>query len=487
MTTLSSPRHNASAGRLTKGRNFYQMDPIILHRIQFALTVGFHFIFAPLTIGLAWFIFWMLTKYRKSGDETYRNIARFWTKIFTISFVIGVVTGFPLEFEFGTNWASYARFVGDIFGTPLAIEVIFTFFLESIFIAILVYGWNKVSTKALWFSSLMVAIGSTLSAFWIIVANSWMQTPSGYELIEGRVFLSNLWAAVFNPSTLPRFFHTLDGALMTGAFFVMGISAYLILAKSLRTPHPLPLPKGEMADITIPSPLGERVEGEGDRAKISLKFSLIIAFIASIIQLGLGHIHGIQVAFTQPEKLAAIEGIFETQQRAPVLIFGIPNAAEETIDAVVRIPGLLSLLAFGKLDAEVKGLKDFPKDEWPPLALTFYPFHLMVSFGMLMIAFSALGIFLLWRKRLFTNKMFLKLAVLLMPVPFIANELGWMTAEVGRQPWIVYHLMKTSDAISVSVPAGQILFTIICFSLIYILLFALWIFLIRREILSDYN
>jgi cytochrome d ubiquinol oxidase subunit I len=336
-----------------------------------------------------------------------------------------------------------------------------------------------------------------------------MQTPSGYELIEGRIFLSKLWAAVFNPSTLPRFFHTLDGALMTGAFFIMGISAYLILKNdhvlSLRSPSPLPSPsRGEgegggdneiasSPELALSMSKDERRRVEGaprndstiELARKSLSSALIVGFIASIIQLGLGHIHGIQVAFTQPEKLAAIEGVFETQQRAPALVFGIPNASEEKIDAAVRIPGLLSLLAFGKLDAEVKGLKDFPKDEWPPLALTFYPFHLMVAFGMLMIAFSTLGIFLLWRRRLFTNKMFLKLAVLLMPVPFIANELGWMTAEIGRQPWIVYHLMKTSDAISVSVPAGQILFTIICFSIIYILLFALWIFLIRREIIVD--
>jgi len=432
------------------------MNTIFLSRIQFALTVGFHFIFAPLTIGLAWFVFWMLTKYKRTGDENYRNIARFWTKIFTISFVIGVVTGFPLEFEFGTNWANYARFVGDVFGPPLAIEVIFTFFLESIFIAILVYGWNKVSAKTLWFSSLIVAVGSTLSAFWIIVANSWMQTPMGYILSESKILLSELWAAVFNPSTLPRFLHTLDAALMTGAFFVIGISALLLL-------------KGYRQQL----------------AEKSLKAAMIVGFIVSVMQLGLGHIHGIQVAFTQPEKLAAIEGVFETQTKAPALIFGIPNEKEERMDAAVRVPGLLSLLAFGKLDAEVKGLKDFPKDEWPPLALTFYPFHLMFAFGVLLIAFSALGIFLLWRKRLFTNRVFLKFAVLFIPVPFIANELGWMTAEVGRQPWIVYHLMKTSDAISVSVPAWQILFTIIAFSVIYIFLFVIWIFLIRRELKSS--
>jgi len=430
------------------------MNALILSRIQFALTVGFHFIFAPLTIGLAWFVFWMLTKYKRTGDETYGQMARFWNKIFTISFVIGVVTGIPLEFQFGTNWSQFSRFVGDVFGAPLAAEVVFTFFVESIFIAVLVYGWNRVSVKSLWFSSLMVAISSTLSGFWIIAANSWMQTPRGHNLFEGRIFLLDFWAAIFNPSTLPRFLHTIDAAMMTGAFFIVGMSALLIL-------------KGYRQQLT----------------EKSLKMALIVAFIASVLQLGLGHIHGIQIAFTQPEKFAAIEGIFETQSRAPALIFGIPNANEEKVDAAVRIPGLLSLLAFGRLDAEVKGLKDFPKDEWPPLALTFYPFHLMVALGIYFILFGALGLFLLWRKRLFDSRFFMKLALFSLPLPFIANELGWMTAEVGRQPWIVYHLMKTRDAISSSVPAGQILFSIITFSLIYILLFALWIYLIRREVI----
>ncbi len=432
------------------------MDAILLSRIQFALTSGFHFIFPPLTIGLSWFLVWMLTKFKRTGDEAWGKMARFWSRILTITFVIGVVTGIPLEFQFGTNWAFYSRFVGDIFGAPLAAEGIFSFFLESVFIAVLVYGWNRFPVKTLWFASLMVAVGATLSGFWIIVANSWMQTPAGYHILNGRAELVDFWAAIFNPSTLPRYFHTIFGAFMTAAFFISGVAAFFVM-------------KGRLDEFVT-------------RA---LKAGLVVAFVASMAQLGLGHWHAVQVAHTQPEKLAAIEGIFETQTNAPALLFGVPDAEGERMRAAVRVPGLLSLLAFGSFDAEVTGLKDFPKEMWPPLGLTFYPFHLMVALGMYFIAMGAAGTFLLRKKRLFESKWFLKLALFSIPLPFIANELGWMTAEVGRQPWAVYRIIETADAASVSVPAGQILFTIVAFSVIYVFLFALWVFLLRREVLSQ--
>ncbi len=429
------------------------MDAVLLSRIQFALTIGFHYIFPPLTIGLSWLIFWIMTKYKKTGEELYRKMARFWIKVFALSFAIGVATGIVMEFQFGTNWSEYSRFVGDIFGAPLAAEGIFAFFLESSFLAVLVLGWNRVSVKVHWFSSLMVAFGSTLSAFWIIIANSWQQTPAGFEVVDGRAMLTDFWAAVFNPSTIPRLLHTVDGALITGAFFMLGIGAWYIL-------------KGRHLEF----------------AKRSLKIGLIFGFVTSVLELGLGHFHAIQVAFTQPEKLAAIEGLFETETRAPALIFGFPSKEAETVYAPIRLPGLLSLLAFGDIDAEVRGLKSFPKDEWPPLALTFYPFHLMVALGMYFILFTAIGIFLLWKKKLYDNKLFLKIAFWSIPLPFITNELGWITAEVGRQPWIVYHLLKTSDAVSISVPAWQVLFSIIIFVLIYILLFFVWIYLLKRQL-----
>ncbi|MBU1707440.1 cytochrome ubiquinol oxidase subunit I, partial [bacterium] len=245
------------------------MDVVLLSRIQFALTIGFHFIFPPLTIGLSWLIFWIMTKYKKTGEDIYRKMARFWIKVFTLSFAIGVATGIVMEFQFGTNWSEYSRFVGDIFGAPLAAEGIFAFFLESSFLALLVLGWNRLSVKVHWFSSLMVAFGSTLSALWIIIANSWQQTPAGFEIVDGRAVLTNFWAAAFNPSTIPRYLHTVDAALISGAFFMMGLSAWFLL-------------KGRHMEF----------------AKRSLKLGLIVAFVTSALELGLGHYHAVQVANT---------------------------------------------------------------------------------------------------------------------------------------------------------------------------------------------
>ena len=429
------------------------MDAVLLSRIQFAFTVGFHFLFPPLTIGLAWLIFWFMTKYKKTGSDFHRQLCRFWIKLFAISFTVGVATGITLEFQFGTNWAEYSRFVGDIFGAPLAAEGLFAFFLESTFMGVLLFGWKRLSRKTLWFSSLMVAVGSTLSAFWIIVANSWMQTPVGFHIVGGRAELTNFWAATFNPSTIPRYLHTVDASLVTGAFFMLGISAWYIL-------------KSRHIEF----------------AKQSLKVALIFAFITSVAQLFIGHYHAIQVAMTQPEKLAAVEGVFETQTHAPALLFGIPDADNETVHAAIRIPGALSLLAFGRFDAEVQGLKDFPRDERPPLGLTFYPFHLMVYIGGYFIFLTVFGVYLLMRNKLFDNRLFLRLALWSIPLPFIVNELGWITAEVGRQPWIVYRVMKTADAISITVPAVQILLSLILLVLIYELWFILWVYLLKREI-----
>jgi len=429
------------------------MDPVLLARILFAVTVGFHFIFPPLTIGMSWLIFWHMTRYKRSGDEEDGRLVRFWVKLFAITFGIGVATGITMEFQFGTNWADYSRFVGDIFGAPLAAEGIFAFFLESTFVGVLLFGWNRFSTRTLWIASLLVAIGATLSAFWIIVANSWMQTPAGYHIVDGRAELTGFFAAVFNPSTIPRYLHTIDACLTSGAFFMLGISAWYLL-------------KNRHADF----------------AKKSFKVALVAGFVAAALQLPLGHYHAVQVTNTQPEKLAAFEGLFETQTRAPLLLFGIPDAEEGTVHAAVAIPGLLSFLTSGDFDTEVQGLNDFPRDEWPPIGLTFFTFHLMFLMGIFFIGLTGLGVFLLLKRRVFVSRWFLWLAVLSLPLPLVANELGWISAEVGRQPWIVYHLFKTSEAISSSVPAWQVLFSLIMFVIIYGLLFAVWIFLLRREI-----
>ena len=429
------------------------MDALWLSRLQFALTAGFHFIFPPLTIGLAWLIFWFMTRYKRTGDDFYRRLARFWIRIFAVSFVVGVATGITMEFQFGTNWSQYSRYVGDIFGAPLAAEGVLSFFLESTFLAVLVLGWDKVSVRVHWFSSLMVALGATLSAFWIIVANSWQQTPAGFHIANGRAELTSFWAAAFNPSMAVRFLHTVDGALITGAFFMLGISAWYLLK-------------------------GRHVEC----AKASLKLSLIVAFVASFIELGLGDAHGKQIAKYQPAKLAAMEALFQTQKGAPEVVIGIPDAKAKTVHAAIKVPGLLSLMAFGSAGAEVKGLDAFDEKDWPPVGICFFSFRAMLGLGMYFIAFSAFGVLLLLMKKAYTNRLFLSLAALTIPLPFLANELGWVTAEVGRQPWIVYNLLRTSEGYSATVPAVQVLISIIMFTAVYALLFAAWIFLLRKEV-----
>jgi cytochrome d ubiquinol oxidase subunit I len=434
------------------------MDPeqlaqaVLLSRIQFALTTGFHFLFPPLTIGLSWLIVGLMYRYWRQDDAVAKKAAQFWIRLFALSFAVGVASGMALEFQFGTNWAAYARFVGDIFGAPLAAEVIFTFFLESTFLAVLVLGWGRLSRGAHFLAAVLVALGATMSAFWILVANSWMQTPAGYHIVNGRAELTNFAAAIFNPSTMPRFLHTLDAALMTGAFFMLGISAILLLKKR-----------------------------QVEVARLSFNIALITAFITAVLQLGTGHYHAVQVATTQPEKLAAFEGLFETQANAPLLLFGIPDSKTKTVHMAIRVPGLLSWLATGSPNGVVKGLNDFAPDI-PPLALTFYPFHLMFYLGLFFVAVPLLGLFLWWRKRLTGNRFFLGLAIFTLPLPLLTNELGWIAAEVGRQPWIVYHVQRTADAVSMTVPPGQIMISLVTFALIYGVLLAAWIAFIRREL-----
>jgi len=430
------------------------MDAVLLARVQFALTVCFHYIFPPLTIGMAWLIFVFESLHLKTKNVIYRKLSSFWIKLFGISFAIGVATGITMEFQFGTNWAQYSRFVGDIFGAPLAAEGIFAFFLESSFLGIMLYGEKKVTPKVYWFSSLMVAIGSTASAFWIIVANSWQQTPAGFVMNNGRAELTDFMAAVFNPATLTAYTHDIFGALTTGSFFVLGISSWFLLKK-------------------------KHVEF----AKKSMSIALIFAFIVSFTNLGIGHATAIRVAKTQPAKLAAFEGLWETKAGAPLLLLGWPFPEEERTTSWLEIPYGLSLMVdVTNKDYVIKGLKDFPKEDRPPIILPFIGFHLMVGLGFFFLFFTAFGIYLQWKKKLYENRFFLTVAMFAIPLPFIANQLGWIAAEVGRQPWIVYGLLKTRDAISVSVPAGQILATIIIFTIVYAFLFWIWMYLLRRKI-----
>ena len=432
-----------------------ELDPVLLARIQFAFTIGFHFLFPPLSIGLAWFLVIIEGIGWRKDDDNYRRLGKFFGKILALIFAIGVATGIVMEFQFGTNWAEYSKVVGDIFGAPLAAEGVFAFFLESAFLGLYLLGRNKVSKGIHWFSILMVAVGSTISAFWILVANSWQQTPAGFVWQNGRAELTSFYDAVFNPSTMIRFYHTIDASLISGAFLMAGISAYLIL-------------KNKDKEIFIKS----------------LKISVLLGFVFSVIALfPTGHKHAQQVAATQPEKFAAIEGLYDSQTQAPLVLFGfIENKPKDGLKAEVEIPGLLSWMAFGDIDAHVQGLDSFPQEDLPPLWLPFVSFHNMVILGLYFIAITALGSLLIWRKKITKMKWYLKILLYSIPLPLLASQFGWITAEVGRQPWVVYKILRTVDAVSITVTAGEILFSIILFGILYAALGSLFLYILIKEV-----
>jgi cytochrome bd ubiquinol oxidase subunit I len=430
------------------------MDVVLLSRIQFALTIGFHFLFPPITIGLAWLLVAIEWRGWRSGDAAWVRMGKFFGKLLALTFAVGVATGIVMEFQFGTNWAQYSKFVGDIFGAPLAAEGVLAFFLESGFLGLYLFGRNRVSKGAHWFSILMVAVGSTISAFWILVANSWQQTPAGYVLRDGRAELVDFWAAVFNPSTLPRFFHTVDAALITGCFFVAGVAAYLV-----------------------------RKNRDDALARGALKLAIVAGLVVSVLEVfPSGHLHARQVAHTQPEKFAAIEGLYTSTSAAPMVLFAYPVTPPPDLKAKVEVRGLLSWLAFGDMNTRIRGIEEFPPDDRPPLWLTFVSFHNMVVLGMYFIAAMAWGAWLLKRGTLWDSRRYLALLTISLPLPLAACQLGWMAAEVGRQPWIVYQLLRTRDAVSAIVPAGDVLFSIVLFSILYLLLGALFVYLLVREI-----
>ncbi len=433
-----------------------ELDPLTLSRIQFGLTIGFHFLFPPLSIGLAWLLVVVEGLGWRSNNDDYTRAGKFFSKILGLTFVVGVATGIVMEFQFGTNWAEYSKFVGDIFGAPLAAEAIFAFFLESTFLALYLFGRERVSRGVHWFSIFMVAIGATISAFWIIVANSWQQTPAGYVIKNGRAELTNFYAAVMNASTLDRFFHTMNACIICGAMMMAGISAYLILKNRDKA-----------------------------AALKTLRLGIVVAAIASLVALfPTGHSSARQVARTQPEKLATFEGLIHSQERAPLLIFGIPSDNPPRVDYAVGIPGALSLLAFDDIDARVEGIVDLRKagHPTPPLLPVFISFHLMVGLGTLFILLNCWGVWLIVRGRLQKTRWFLRLLPWMIPLPLAAMQLGWLVAEIGRQPWVVYRLLKTADAYSTNVSGAEILTSIIAFSLIYVALGALYLFILFKMV-----
>ena len=433
------------------------MTTEFLARLQFAFTVGFHYIYPPLSIGLGVILVLMEGMYLKTKNPLYSKMTKFWVKIFALTFAMGVATGIVMEFEFGTNWATYSRFVGDVFGSALAAEGIFAFFLESGFLAVLVFGWDKVGPKMHFFSTIMVSFGSMLSAVWIVVANSWQQTPAGFHIVgqglNARAEITDFWGMVFNPSSMDRLSHVLSGAWLAGAFLVISVSAYYIL-------------KNKHLDF----------------AKSSLKIALIFALFASLFQLYTGHASAIGVSENQPAKLAAMEAHYDSSAVAPLYLFGWVNNDQQQVNFGVKIPGMLSYLVSGDFNHKVTGLNSFKPENRPPVNIVFQAYHLMVAIGFALIAISLLGILLWWRGALFNHKWVLWIFVISVLGPQIANQVGWITAEVGRQPWIVYGLLRTSEALSKAVDSGQIVFSLILFSIVYLLLFILFIFLLDQKI-----
>lgn len=425
------------------------MDVLTLSRIQFAVATYFHFLFVPLTLGLSILVAVMQTKWYRTGDEDYKRMTKFWGKLFLINFAIGVVTGITLEFQFGTNWSRYSAYVGDIFGSLLAVEATVAFFLESTFIAVWFFGWNRVSKKVHLASIWIVAVASNLSAFWILAANAWMQHPVGYAIRNGRAELTDFVAVITQRHAILEFLHTVGGAYILAGFFVAGISAWHLLRRR------------HVAFFTKSFALG-------------IGFALVF----SLFEIAQGHLNAEAVAEMQPAKLAAMESHWETQAGAPMYLLLWPDAANERNRfQVLPVPGMLSLLAYYSPGATVKGLKEWPADERPPVLPTFVSFRIMVGLGTLFVLLSGFGFVM--RKRLLDYPWYLKVMVLALPLPYLANELGWTLAEVGRQPWIVYGLMKTRDAVS-NLATAQVLTTVIGFILVYGLLGAVDFYLLAK-------
>ncbi len=426
------------------------MDPVFLSRLQFAAATMFHFLFVPLTLGLSILVAWMETRYVRTGDETYLRMTKFWGKLFLINFALGVVTGITLEFQFGTNWSRYSAFVGDIFGSLLAIEASVAFFLESILIGVWIFGWRRLSPKAHAAVMWLVAGAGNISALWILIANGWMQQPVGYVLRNGRAELNDFAAVVFNKFAILEFLHTVPAAFVLSAFFVMGISAYHLL-------------KHQHAEFFTRS----------------FRMALIFGLISSIWVVLEGDRHAIHVTQVQPAKLAAMEAHWETTRQAPMVLLAVPDEKNERNALEIgRVPGVLSFLGYHDVNAEVKGLRDFPRDERPPVLLTFLSFRVMVVLGTLFPLLTLIGWFL--RNRLMEQRWYLAIMVAAVPLPYIAIQAGWVLAEVGRQPWIVYGLMRTSDAVS-PVSGGMVFTSLAAFILFYGLLGLTGFYLIARN------
>src|SRR5215470_8910222 len=432
------------------------MDIEIVHRLHFAFTATFHYLFPQLTMGLALLIVVLKTIALRRGDQVYDQAARFWAKIFGINFVLGVVTGIPMEFQFGTNWSHFSKFAGGVIGQTLAMEGMFAFFLESAFLGLFLYGEKRLSPTAHWLSSVAVFVGSWLSGYFIIATDAWMQFPVGYTIAaDGSAQLSSFWDLVLNPWAWWQYAHNMSGAAITGAFVMASVGAFYLLARK-----------------------------HEEHARIFVRTGVAAGLVFSVLQLfPTGDGQGRLVARYQPVTLAAMEALFESGPAAPIVLIGQPNVPEKKIDNPVLVPGMLSMLTYRRWEAEVKGLDSFPPELWPQnIALLYYSYHIMVGLGTLFIAVMVISALLLWSGKLFVSRWMLWILLLSLPFPYIANTAGWMTAELGRQPWLAYNLMTTAEGYSRNVSAGNGMFTLLGFLGMYTVLGIMFLFLVWREI-----
>ncbi|MCF7806356.1 MAG: cytochrome ubiquinol oxidase subunit I [Simkaniaceae bacterium] len=432
------------------------MDVVFLSRIQFALNITFHYLFPPMSIGLGLLLVIMEGMYMKTKNHFYKKLAQFWTKIFALFFAVGVATGFVQVFAFGNNWADYSKFVGDVFGTVLAAEGIFAFFLEAGFLGIMLFGWERVKPRVHYLSTILVTFGAHFSAIWIVIANSWMQTPTGYQIVGSgrgaRAVVTNIWEVYFNPSSMDRLAHVLIGCWITGSFLLISIGAYYLLKRRSL-----------------------------DFAKVSLKVGLIIGSICLILQLISADVTARGVAKNQPVKLAAMEGVYKTKEYTPMTLLGFVDSKEKKVVGI-KVPGLLSFLTFRDFKQPVQGLDQFDQKNWPNISMVFQSYHIMIYAWVAMAILAILAWIFVYRKKLEERRWLLWLLTFAIAFPYIANTAGWFTAELGRQPWLVYNVLRTSEGVSRSIVANQVIGSLIMFICIYIALFAMFIFLLNRKI-----
>jgi cytochrome d ubiquinol oxidase subunit I len=432
------------------------MDALLLHRLHFAFTVTFHYLFPQLTMGLALLIVVLKTIALRTKDERYNEAARFWARIFAVNFLIGVVTGIPMEFQFGTNWSQFARTTGGVIGQPLAMEGVFSFFLESAFLGLFLFGEKRLSPQGHWASAFLVFLGSWISGFFIIVTNAWMQHPVAYSVLpNGSYEVTSFWGLLTNPWALRQYAHNMSGAVVTGSFVMSAVGAFYLL-------------EGRFQEY----------------ARIFLRVGVIAGAISCVTQIyPTGDLQGRYVAEHQPAAVAAMEGLFSSQAGAPIVLIGQPNEQSQTIDNPIAVNDVLSFLIYGTTRAEVQGLDQFPRDQWPsPLPLLFYSYHIMAGLGTYFVLLMLVAAVLLWRGTLFETRWVLWPLLLSFPLPYIANTAGWVTAEIGRQPWVVYGLIRVSDGYSRYVSAGNGLFTLLGFMGMYSVLSVLFIVLVYRII-----